>query len=170
MNTLFLAIVSITVLYFFLALTRLTWRLFKVHVCVICAAICLTWLWLLAMYLRGANVDPIVLAILMGATLVAVTNRLQEIFLSKGWRKYWVIRWFLIILGLVFLWALLNERWWLVIGSAAVTIVGGLLFYPSIKTSAPTIEVVDMSKETEEKRTIQQAKEDFEKKMKECCD
>lgn len=133
MWTLFIAIASVTFLYFFLALTRLTWRVFHVHVCVICVSVTITWVVLLALYLLGYPIDPTVLAILMGGSVVGSMYKLQELFLKKGWQRFWIIHWLLIVLGTIFIWSVLNERWLAVVLTVGVGIVVWLMIRSSRK-------------------------------------
>lgn len=133
MSTLFIAVASITFLYFFLALTRLPWRLFHVHVCVICVSVATTWVVLLILYLLGYPIDPTVLAILMGGSVVGLMYKLQDVFLKKGWQKFWIIRWLSIILGTIFIWSVLNERWLMAVLAVGVGIVVWLMIRSSRK-------------------------------------
>lgn len=171
MSTLIIAVISITFLYFFLALTRLPWRLFKVHICVICASVALTWLVLLVFYLLGYAVDPIVLAILMGGSVVGIMYRLQDMFLKKGWQRFWIFRWSIIIFGLIFVWSILRELWFLVFATAAIGIVWTLVILPSIKKLKITVETEKVSGISESKKSEwERARAEFEEKMKKCCD
>lgn len=177
MWTLFIAVTSITFLYFFLALTRLTWRIFHVHVCVICASVATTWLALLVLYLSGYPIDPTVLAILMGGSVVGSMYKLQDLFLKKGWQKFWIIRWSLIVLGFTFVWSVLNERWLMAAVTAGVGIVIWLAVWPLVIGKRQMITIEKVAETAAAKPIVnsqgvgwEKAKAEFEEKMKHCCD
>jgi len=58
-------LLAITVLFFVLLRMR-------EHVCVLCTAISLTWGTLLVLYWSGVRIDPVLLGILMGQTVLGV--------------------------------------------------------------------------------------------------
>lgn len=166
MTTLFIALSSITFLYFFFALTRIFWLIFRAHVCAICASVFLTWVGLLAAYLAGRDVDPIVLALLMGGSIVGVMYKTQDMFLKKGWEYFWIFRWGIIVLGTAFFWSFLNERWWSVGIIAATGFIGALTVFPFAAKSTPG----GATSSAKAAPDWQRAKRELEERMKHCCD
>lgn len=106
------ALVSITALYFILAfLGNTIKRIIGRKICAICAAVSLTWLGLLFLWSTGFNIDPLVIAILMGQSIVGIMYKTEEYFEKKKLKKFWLIRILIITLGTLFVYLLLNKMW-----------------------------------------------------------
>lgn len=164
MQTLLIAIGSISFLYFFFALTGILRAIVRKRVCAVCAAVSFTWIGLLAGYLAGRNIDPIVLALLMGGSVVGFMYTMQGVFEKKGWRNFWFFRWGILALGIPFCWSLLNERWSLTVSLAAAGIAGGLYGLSFAKKPLPVNEA------TPKHPDLDRAKREFEERMKHCCE
>lgn len=94
-------------------LTALVWllgRLKLVKICAICAAAVLTWAWgLIGIYLQADWANPIVVAILLGASLGAVAEKYGRT-LGFLWKTLWVI------LGLAAVFWLVQGQLWAGLG------------------------------------------------------
>lgn len=53
-------------------------RGFGLKVCAVCAAVSTAWLGLLALFVLGKEVDPLMIGVLMGGSVVGITYLLQE--------------------------------------------------------------------------------------------
>lgn len=94
---------SITILYFLFALASdFIKGIVGRKICAICAAVSLTWLWLLVLRSAdggwGIEVDPLIIAILMGGSIVGVMYKAEKVFEKRKWGRFWLVR-LLIILG-----------------------------------------------------------------------
>ncbi|MEK7481446.1 MAG: hypothetical protein AAB633_01730 [Patescibacteria group bacterium] len=75
MNTLFVAIASIVVLY---AAGLLAQQIVRRRFCALCVSVSLTWLWLLVAYVSGRVDDALLIGILMGGSVVGLMYLLQR--------------------------------------------------------------------------------------------
>ncbi|MEK7606964.1 MAG: hypothetical protein AAB444_02115 [Patescibacteria group bacterium] len=169
MTTLLLALAAITFLYFFFALSRIFWVIFRAHVCAICAAVSLTWAGFLYAYLSGRSVDPLVLALLMGGSVVGLMYAMQKTFEKHGWTHFWFFRWLIITFGMAFCWALLNERWVMTGVAALLGVLLGLFVFSFSRK--PSVAVASSSA-AQDQKSIEwsRAKREFEERMKQCCE
>ncbi len=105
-------ILAITILYFLFALLGdLLKRLIGRKICAICVAVSLTWTFLLILKLVGFEIDVLVIAILMGQSVVGLMVELEKEFTKKGWQNFWLIRILIIVGGTLFTYWLLKEHY-----------------------------------------------------------
>ncbi len=77
-----IAIVTISIL----AITGLTWllnRILPFKICPICAGVSLTWLWMLAAKFLGYEIDLLILAMLMGGSVVGIAYQIEKKLLAR---------------------------------------------------------------------------------------
>ena len=145
MTTLLIALVSISFLYFLLALIPLARDLSIFHGCIVCASTAITAIVLLILYLLGYAVDPVVLALLMGGIIIAAVNWFRDYFSKKGWKKFLLTPWLVVILGLVFFWVILNELWFWVVLLLIIIGIGALILRPTIFKPARPFKTEEIS-------------------------
>lgn len=163
--TIIYALVSITTLYFVFALLGKTIKkLIGKKVCAICAAVSLTWLSLLILWLTGFKIDPLVIAILMGQSIVGIMYQAEEYFEKKKLKKFWLVRILMITLGTLFVYLLLRKIWLVLLILIALAVPLTLILWLMIFRGE--------KKEREAKKpgkTIKKAVSDLEKLMEDCC-
>ena len=169
MSTLLFALAAITFLYFFFALSRIFWVVFRAHVCAICAAVSLTWAGFLYAYLSGRSVDSLVLAMLMGGSVVGLMYAMQKAFEKRGWTHFWFFRWHIITFGTAFCWALLNERWVMTGSTAFLGAVLGLFVF-SFSRKPVVSHAASSTAPNQKSAEWGRAKRELEERMKHCCD
>lgn len=109
----YISLTTILLLYFAFAFmfTPFIKRHFKIKICAICAAVSLTWVSLLT--LRALNVyeiDPAIIATLLGGSVVGILYQLENTFKEKQYRKFWIIRIFIITGGFHLAYMLATEN------------------------------------------------------------
>jgi len=100
--------------------------------CAICLAVALTWLILLFLSWTGVVVDPMLIGILMGMSVVGMMYKLEDVFQRRQLKHFWLIRLCLVVGGLYFVLAVLSGQWGIafllgLILSLVITIVGFLM-------------------------------------------
>lgn len=117
MITLISSVLSIIILYFLAAWLRpLLGRLFGFRPCAICAAVSITWLALLPLWFLGKEVDLLVVALLVGGSIVGLMYRAEKKLGSGGY--FWLLRLLLIVGGISAVYLFLREVWlWFIIVS-----------------------------------------------------
>jgi hypothetical protein len=120
-----------------LALTLLAWlasRTTRVAVCPICAGVSGTWLWMLAAKAGGFAVDPVMLAILLGASVVGgaqlIDTRLPPGRSGLLWKALALPTGFTVAYGLT------TQQWALASVAAAVVASMAALFLRPRNTAA----------------------------------
>lgn len=164
--TIIYTILSITILYFFFAiLSDLIKKIIGKKICAICAAVSLTWLGMLLLWLLRFNINPLIIAILMGQSIVGIMYKSEGYFKRKNLRRFWLVRLFIITLGTFFVYFLLERQW----SALLLTIVFGSFLSVFL---LPLISV----KKTREGKVMNQSKKNFqkavlklEKLMEDCC-
>ena len=155
-------ILAITILYFLFALLGdLLKRLIGRKICAICVAVSLTWTFLLILKLVGFEIDVLVIAILMGQSVVGLMVELEKEFTKKGWQNFWLIRILIIVGGTLFTYWLLKEHY---VWSLLLLFLGITLFL--IIISKRTKMQLNPTKNSKE---YQEAKNKLEKLMEDCC-
>jgi hypothetical protein len=101
---LLIAIFSIIILYFIIALSPL-------KLCAVCSAVSLTWLGLLASYFLNLHQDILLIGILMGGSVVGLMYQLEKYFKNKQLTNFWLIRILLMGFGFVGVYLLLLKKW-----------------------------------------------------------
>lgn len=77
-------LVSIVLLYLIVVLVKdKLYKLTKIKLCAICAAVSLTWLLLIILKLSGYNLDILLIGILMGQSVTGIMYSLQEKIKNK---------------------------------------------------------------------------------------
>ncbi len=99
-NVIYYILLAMTGIYFtFLALGGVINKTFKFKICAICATVVSTWSVLLVMKLIGYTVNQVVLAILMGQSMVGIMYFLEKRARSTDNDKLRLLKPFVIIFG-----------------------------------------------------------------------
>jgi len=160
-------LVSITVLYFFLALIKpaVTERI-KVFYCAICYAVSITWLWLLALLVLGFKYDTRILAALLGMSVTGIMYQLEDFFKEKNLRRFWLFRIVLINTGIILIYGILfvspNT---VAVGLAGVLILLLFFFY----LASGKRGVVERVKESLPTKQKNKALKELENRLENCC-
>lgn len=122
--------------------------------CPICAGVAGTWLWMLAAKFLGYGVDTVILAMLMGGSVVGIAYQVEKHFpeTTSGDKRF---LWKLLFIpsGFVCVYSLLAE-WWSVFLAVLIFLAATSFSLLWGKTS---------------NKPTNQAVEELEKKMKHCC-
>lgn len=111
-KTIIYALGSITFLYFLFALFNQKIRaIIGRKVCAICVAVSLTWLGLLVLWFLEFLVDPMVIGILMGGSVVGVMYQAENFFKKRGLEYFWLVRIIILVFGVAFVYLLLAKLW-----------------------------------------------------------
>ena len=141
------AFISIAVLALSAALIR---RYVKVHICPVCVGVSGTWLWLLTRYYLGYPSDIVLIALLMGGSVVGITytadRRLPKGRSSMSWKMSSIFA------GLLTVDMLLKNEW---LFASLALLLWGLAALWFFRKGSP-IQKKDTSSELEDK-------------MKQCC-
>lgn len=160
--TVLAAVLSIIILYFLFALgSKTIKKIVGKKICAICVAVSLTWFSLLVLKWLGFKIDPLVIAILMGQSIVGIMYKLEEYFQKKELRKFWLVRILIIGGGTLLVYWLLNEAYFMVF---LCLLVGFFL----LAFVWPMILKKDSKKQGGSK-AYQKATSGLEKKMEDCC-
>lgn len=160
--TVFYAILSITILYFLLALFGgFIKKIVGRKICAICAAVSLTWFSLLILRLLGFGIDILVVAILMGQSVVGLMVKLENYFDQKGLPKFWLVRILIITGGTLFVYWLLKEDYTLLL----LLSISSSLFLVFVLSIIPK----EVSKKQINSKEFQKATAKLEKLMEDCC-
>lgn len=138
-----------------LGITALAWlanRVRAFRVCPICAGVAGTWLWMLAARLLGYQIDPLVLAMLMGASVVGIAYQVEKRLPSSRSPLLW--KTLFIPAGFVAAYSAISA-WWAVF--AIMTILLVILTLKFMEESH--------SRGVKSDTTVKE----LEKKMKNCC-
>lgn len=163
--TIFLAVLSITVLYFLFAFGGETIKqLIGRKVCAICAAVSLTWFVLLILKLLGFTIDILVIAVLMGQSIVGLMYKIEEYFKKKALPKFWLIRILIITGGTLFVYWLLKEKYFLLI---PLLVAGAflLIFVSSMISKKSSREINEVENPDDYKKAVSK----LEEMMENCC-
>jgi|SRR3989344_7468585 len=77
-------LLSITVLFFIFVLIKDSiYKITKINICAICAAVSITWISLIIMKLLGYIIDNVIIAILMGQSIVGIMYYLEKKLRNK---------------------------------------------------------------------------------------
>lgn len=139
-----------------LALTAVVWganKFLPFSVCPICAGSLITWVWLVAAYFAGYEIDLTVPAILMGGSVVGVAYQLEKRFsdVLPATRLLWKV--FFMPVGFVAMYAVLEGQWIVFVSSAAfLAAISARLIFPRRQAGLHEESI-----------------EALEKSMKDCC-
>ncbi|MBS3149463.1 hypothetical protein J4455_02095 [Candidatus Woesearchaeota archaeon] len=104
----FYVITSIFVLFFIFALIKdFIYKVTKIKVCAICAAVSLTWIFLIILSLIGYNIDKLIIGILMGQSIVGIMYYLEKKLKNKLFLS--LSKLFTIVIGTLIVYSIL--RW-----------------------------------------------------------
>lgn len=144
-------LVFIILFYFIIAFSPL-------KICAICTAVSLTWLGLLAGFLLGWHDNLLLLAILMGSSVVGLMYKAEKMFQKKKLTNFWLVRLLIIILGYLAVYLLLTSAWSNLLLLAIVSILLGFFSLFFIK------------KELAQEINLSKAKKYLKDKLDHCCD
>ena len=150
----FIVITTISIL----AITGFMWlinRILPFNICPICAGVSGTWLWMLVGKFLGYEIDMIILAMLMGGSVVGIAYQIEKRLPINHSPLLW--KTLFIPVGFVATYGILSAWWSVSILLATFLIVLILRFTEQIKSSETTPE--EQNPEVEE----------LKKKMKDCC-
>lgn len=130
--------------------TRMAPARIRMLFCPICVGVSVTWIWMLVRYHSGALIDPAVLALLMGGTVVGLAYRAEPRLNPARSALLWKV--LFIPLGFVGMFSLIKAEWLLAGGSALALVLIFFAFAKRIKEHPP-----------------EQRVEEIEEKLKQCC-
>lgn len=144
-----------------IVLTGIVWianRIFSIRVCPICAGISGTWIWMLATFFLGYEINIFILGTLMGGSVVGITYQLEKRFLIGKILHNKLLLWktVFMVTGFIAAYALINREW--VIFSLAIAMI----------TSISVFTVTQKSKIIDKKQN--KNVEQLEKYMEDCCE
>lgn len=163
--TILYPILQITILYFLFAfLSGSIKKLIGKKICAICAAVSLTWLSLLILWLAGFNIDPLVIAVLMGQSIVGIMYQTEEYFEQKKLKKFWLVRILIITLGTLSVYLLLKKIWFSFLVVVLISLVLALILWLVILKGKGKKEKIEKTN-----KAFGNAVSDLEKKLEDCC-
>ncbi len=119
-------LITIPVIYFFVALVKpYVQPLLPFNVCAVCAAVSVTWVILLVLWLVGKEVSLISLGILMGMSVVGFMYKMEAFYKKHSIRNFWFVRLVIVVSGFYFVLNLLEKKfdWVLMIAVLFVILV-----------------------------------------------
>lgn len=162
-NVLIFALLAIVFLFFLLSFLGegirkiLGWK-----VCAICGAVSLTWFALLFLWLFDFKIDPLLIGILMGGSVVGIMYVAEGYFKKRKLRRFWLLRILIIIFGFGLVYFLLSKEWSNVI-----------LFVALISIVVPIILLMARTDGKKESAEVGKAKNEaslkLEKLLEDCC-
>lgn len=142
------AILSIGIIYAIVSLIN-RWRVKKF--CPICTAVSVTWLWLLLTYFLGWHVDTLLIALLMGGSVVGIMYQLKR----TPWAHLYAV------MGFSAVYFLLQEHWFWFGIALGLAILLGVWQRPESLSKVYRGKKLSPELEKEVK--------EIEKKLEECC-
>ena len=145
---------AITIISIF-AITGLVWlfdRVLSFNICPICAGVSGTWLWMLAAKFLGYEIELIILAMLMGGSIVGIAYQIEKRLPSNHSSLLWKV--LFIPAGFIAVYSVISSWWILFITATVILIIMVLIFTRKPSSNA--------AKDSE-------AVEELKKKMKNCC-
>lgn len=152
--------IIITIISIF-AITSLVWtanKMFPFQVCPICAGVAGTWLWMLAASLLGYQVDLVIVAMLLGGSVVGIAYQLEK-RLPAG-RSLLLWKTLFIPAGFIGAYSLVVSQWAMLAGAAGLAGILVLIFLKSTEKQQAGSKV--------EERVLSEV-EGLKKKMENCC-
>ena len=129
-------LITIPIIYLLAALLKpyLQKRL-PFNLCAICAAVALTWVILLILWLVGASVSIIQIAVLMGMSVTGLMYKLEALFKKDKLQNFWFVRLVLIVGGFYSIYFLVEKDRQMFLLTFLVTfflmVMAGFLFQKS---------------------------------------
>lgn len=143
-----IVIVSILVIT---VVIRLADRVLGWKICPICAGVSLTWIGMLIAREFGYSIDPSILAMLIGGSVVGIAYQMEKKLPANRspllWKSLFITSGFVISYGLVY------AGWAVVIGALVWTLLLTYAFFRRFRSSAASSKKV----------------EELKKKMEQCC-
>jgi len=125
------------------------------QICPICVGVAGTWLWMLGAYFSGASIDPLVIAFLMGGSIVGIAYTLEKRLATDrspvAWKTLFVPS------GFIALYGLLTRS--MVLGLFGIVLAGLVL----------VVFFLGKKNKIVEKKTVSEQARELEEKMKNCC-
>lgn len=152
-------LISIILIYFAVAFIKPAIQSkLPFNICSICAAVSLTWLILLVMWLTGSSVSTTTLGILMGMSVTGIMYKSEDLYKKLKVKNFWFVRLVIILAGFYAIYATLYEDWFLltfiVILSFFLIVLASFLFQG--------VTHADALKEAKGKKSLIQ-------KLEDCC-
>ncbi|MDO8633185.1 MAG: hypothetical protein Q7K38_01415 [Candidatus Wildermuthbacteria bacterium] len=141
------------VIFSILAITGFVWLLNRItpyKVCPICAGVSGTWLFMLGARFLGYSIDPTILAMLLGASVVGIAYALEKKLPQNRSKLLWKV--LFIPAGFAAAYALVQTQWFLFAGMLALLLLFSYAFLRAAK-----------------QKEISKNVENLEEKMKQCC-
>lgn len=153
----YFSLIFLVVSFFFFAIfSRQLSKVIGRKICAICFAVSSTWLLLLILRHLDYSIDPLLLAILMGQSVIGVSYTIQDRF--SGFEYLWLVRVGLIVFGTYFIYSFLtNDN---VLSFIFILFILALGFF-----SLPSIEFAATELKKKEKKALEQLQE----RLKDCC-
>lgn len=156
MSIIFLALASIIVLYFVFTFSR---QFLPIKICAICAAVMLTWLWLLVAYFLNWHDNLFVPGIMMGGSVVGIMYKTEKYFQQKQLTNFWLVRLLIIVLGFLSVYLTVTEQWNALLTATLLAILAGFGMLFLVKEKKSPAMAADTKPEQE-----------LKEKMEHCCD
>lgn len=129
----YIPLISIPLIYLLVALIKPTiQQKLPFNLCAICAAVSLTWLILLIMWLMGYAISIVVIGILMGMSVTGIMYKSEGLYQKLRIKNFWFVRLVIIIGGFYGIYTLLQKEWsifsLILIGSFFLIVLATFLF------------------------------------------
>ncbi len=153
----FISIFLITFFYFGIALIKPIFQIkLPFKICSICIAVSFTWLILLLGYIFGWNIDPILIAVLMGQSITGIMYKMEDYFKKHKLSDFWIVRIYIIIAGILIIYNLLSGPIEFLLLSLSVVFVAGVFVFLKVITS-------------NQKQKSDSEKSELKKRLDNCC-
>ncbi len=154
-----IVVVSIALLYVvFTVFKKPIERIIPLKICAICSAVSVTWGVLLLGYLFELfPVDPILIGVLMGGSVVGIMYKLEDNYKKRKLRNFWIIRICVITLGFLAVYYILSKRWEPLVLIVVLSVVVAIV--------APVISKKETSKKDSVEKKFKKMGIDFD----DCC-
>ncbi len=129
----YIPLISIPLIYLLIAMVKpyLNSKL-PFNLCAICAAVSLTWIGLLVMWLMGYAVSLVVIGILMGMSITGIMYKSEGLYKKLKIKNFWFVRLIIIIGGFYGVLVFLQKEWQIfsliVITSLFLIVIASFLF------------------------------------------
>lgn len=170
------AVLSIIVLFFTFALliSPLSQKIIGRKICAICAACSSTWIILLILrQLDLFDIDNTLIGVLMGGSVVGVMKELEDLFLERKLKYFWIVRLITIVVGFYLAYAVaIYDCNMILVGLIAALIVTviTIMFIRKDKKKTKQTEVNSTSqKDKITDKEKQDAIDKLESSLEDCC-
>ncbi len=157
------ALLGILVLFVLFVLLRpAIYSMFGVRVCAVCAAVCLTWLFLLVLKLAGMDVSSLLIGILMGQSVAGLMYTFEAKVRDANKHGLLWLKIVIVLVGTLFVYVLLSEGF-----NKRFFVVLIFAFIISVIVS----QHINMTKKAEPvRRGFSEEIKKLEEKFEHCCD